>query len=223
MIRVPIPHTRALKYAGILLALALTAGCQSTYYSAMEKVGIHKRDIMVDRIEETQVAQEQAQQQFQSALEQFQSVVNFTGGDLEVAYKDLNAEYEDSLASAENVRERIDGVKNVSEALFDEWDDELKLYTNASLRRASEQKLQDTRRQYQRMIVSLERAEQRMQPVLDAFQDQVLYLKHNLNARAISALKGEFNTIKADIDRLVRDMQASIDQSRQFVNALKQS
>ena len=150
-------------------------------------------------------------------------MVNFAGGNLEVAYKDLNAEYEDSLAAAEKVRSRIDGVKNVSEALFEEWENELKLYTSASLRRASEQKLQDTQRQYQRMMASLEKAEQRMQPVLDAFQDQVLYLKHNLNARAVSALKGEFNTIKADIDRLIRDMQTSIDQSRQFVDALKQS
>lgn len=221
MIHLPTPVIR--RYASIVMILALTAGCQSTYYSAMEKVGIHKRDIMVDRIEDTQVAQEQAQKQFQSALEQFQSVVNFAGGNLEVAYKDLNAEYEDSLAAAEKVRSRIDGVKNVSEALFDEWDNELKLYTNASLRRSSEQKLQDTQRQYRRMMASLEKAEQRMQPVLDAFRDQVLYLKHNLNARAISALKGEFDTIKADIDRLISDMQASIDQSRQFVNALKQS
>lgn len=221
MIHLPTPVIR--RYASIVMVLALTAGCQSTYYSAMEKVGIHKRDIMVDRIEDTQVAQEQAQKQFQSALEQFQSVVNFAGGNLEVAYKDLNAEYEDSLAAAEKVRSRIDGVKNVSEALFDEWDNELKLYTNASLRRSSEQKLQDTQRQYRRMMASLEKAEQRMQPVLDAFRDQVLYLKHNLNAQAISALKGEFDTIKADIDRLISDMQASIDQSRQFVNALKQS
>lgn len=221
MIHLPTPVIR--RYASIVMVLALTAGCQSTYYSAMEKVGIHKRDIMVDRIEDTQVAQEHAQKQFQSALEQFQSVVNFAGGNLEVAYKDLNAEYEDSLAAAEKVRSRIDGVKNVSEALFDEWDNELKLYTNASLRRSSEQKLQDTQRQYRRMMASLEKAEQRMQPVLDAFRDQVLYLKHNLNARAISALKGEFDTIKADIDRLISDMQASIDQSRQFVNALKQS
>ena len=223
MIRLPTTITDTFKYASILLVLALTAGCQSSYYSAMEKVGIHKRDIMVDRIEKTQVAQEQAQKQFQSALEQFQSVVNFTGGDLEIAYKDLNAEYEDSQEAAENVRSRIDGVKNVSEALFEEWENELKLYTSASLRRASEQKLQDTQRQYRRMIASLETAEQRMQPVLNAFRDQVLYLKHNLNARAISALKGEFDTIKADIDRLIRDMQASIDQSRQFIDALKQS
>ena len=214
--------SRSLKIAGALVISFMVAGCQSTYYSAMEKVGIHKRDIMVDRIEDTQSAQEQAQEQFQSALEQFQSVINFDGGDLEAAYNDLNAEYEDSLAAAEKVRDRIASVQSVSDALFDEWEEELNLYKSDSLRRASAQNLKDTRRQYQRMMVSLEKSEQRMQPVLDAFQDQVLYLKHNLNARAISALKGEFNTIKADIDRLISDMQVSIDQSRQFIKALKQ-
>lgn len=214
--------SRNLKIASTLVISLMLGGCQSTYYNAMEKVGIHKRDIMVDRIEDTQSAQEQAQEQFQSALEQFQSVINFDGGDLETAYNDLNAEYEDSLSAAEKVRDRIASVQSVSDALFDEWEEELSLYKSDSLRRASSQKLKDTRRQYQRMMVSLEKSEQRMQPVLDAFQDQVLYLKHNLNARAISALKGEFNTIKADIDRLISDMQVSIDQSQQFIKALKQ-
>ena len=216
----PLRHTSTIIL--VLLTLGLI-GCQSTYYSAMEKVGIHKRDIMVDRIEDTQDAQQDAQEQFKSALEEFQSVVNYDGGDLEKLYNNLNDEYEDSLTAAEKVRDKIDGIKSVSEALFDEWEEELTLYSNDSLRRSSARKLRDTRRRYDSMIVSLEKSEKQMQPVLDAFQDQVLYLKHNLNARAISALKGEFNSIKADIDRLIKDMQASIDQSRQFVDALKSS
>lgn len=205
----------------LITVSAALAGCQSTYYSAMEKVGIHKRDIMVDRIEDTQNAQKDAQEQFKSALEQFQNVVNFDGGDLEKTYKNLNSEYEDSLKAAEKVSERIKGIKSVSEALFDEWEEELSLYSNDNLKRASASRMKDTRHRYNAMITSLEKSEKRMQPVLNAFQDQVLYLKHNLNARAISALKGEFNTIKADMDRLIKEMQTSIDQSRQFIDTLK--
>lgn len=207
----------------VLLTSWLLTGCQSTYYSAMEKVGIHKRDIMVDRIEGSQKAQEEAQEQFRSALDQFRSVVAFDGGDLEQLYDQLNAEYEESVAAAESVRSRIEGVTSVSEALFDEWEEELTLYSSDKLRRSSQQKLKDTRRRYQKMLTSMEQSEKRMQPVLDAFQDQVLYLKHNLNAQAIAALKGEFGTIKADIERLIRDMQRSIDESRKFVDTLKQA
>ncbi|WP_281648823.1 DUF2959 domain-containing protein [Parendozoicomonas sp. Alg238-R29] len=203
-------------------AILLITGCQSAYYNAMEKVGVHKRDIMIDRIEDTQSAQEEAQEQFKSALDQFRTVVNFDGGDLEDLYDKLNGEYEDSLSAAENVRGRISAVKDVSEALFDEWEDELDLYTSSSLKQASALKLKDTRRQYERMVASLKKSEARMQPVLNAFQDQVLYLKHNLNARAVSALRGEFNNIKSDINRLISDMQRSINESRKFLDALKQ-
>ncbi len=208
----------------LVFAMAMVlVGCQSTYYAAMEKVGVHKRDIMVDRIENSQEAQEEAQEQFKSALERFRSVVDFDGGDLEAIYDQLNSEYEDSVAAAEGVKKRITGVRDVSDALFDEWEDELKLYSNTKLRRASASQLKKTRRQYARMLASMERSEKQMQPVLNAFQDQVLYLKHNLNAQAVTALKGEFGSIKSDIERLVRDMQRSIDESRKFVATLKKS
>lgn len=211
------------KTALVLATAMVLGGCQSTYYAAMEKVGVHKRDIMVDRIENSQEAQEEAQEQFKSALERFRSVIDFNGGDLEAIYDQLNSEYEDSVAAAESVKKRITGVKDVSDALFDEWKDELKLYSNDKLRRASASQLKETRRQYARMLSSMERSEKQMQPVLNAFQDQVLYLKHNLNAQAIAALKGEFGSIKSDIERLVRDMQRSIDESRKFVATLKKS
>tara|TARA_B100001964_G_C14082329_1_gene530880 strand:- start:142 stop:360 length:219 start_codon:yes stop_codon:yes gene_type:complete len=70
---------------GRITALAcslLLAACESTYYDAWEKVGAHKRDILIDRIEEVQEAQVEGQEQFKDALEQFRAVVNFDGGKL---------------------------------------------------------------------------------------------------------------------------------------------
>lgn len=133
----------------VIFSVFLT-GCQSTYYSAMEKVGVYKREILVDRIESSQAAQEEAQEQFSSALEQFRSVVNFNGGDLEALYDQLNTDYEDSVASADEVRKRIQAVKDVSEALFEEWEEELELYSSAGLRRASQLQLNETRHQYKK-------------------------------------------------------------------------
>ena len=34
----------------VITTVLMLASCSSAYYSAMEKVGIHKRDIMVDRV-----------------------------------------------------------------------------------------------------------------------------------------------------------------------------
>lgn len=205
-----------------LITLLLSA-CQSMYYDAMEQVGYHKRDILVDRVEDVQDAQKDAKEQFRSALEQYQQLIKIEDQDLLDKYNALNEEFEDSKAAAEQVSERINAVENVSEALFDEWQEELSLYSNANLKQQSAQKLAATKRKYNTLIKSMRQAESRMQPVLAALQDQVLYLKHNLNARAIDGLKGELRTIETNVARLIKDMEASIAQSEAFIADLNQA
>lgn len=201
----------------------LMAGCSSAYYGAMEQVGIHKRDILVDRIESAQSAQQEGQEQFRDALEQFRSVVNFDGGELQQIYDRLNREFEDSETAAETIRSRIRAVETVAEDLFDEWEDELALYSNQSLRRDSEQQLGATRQRYSRLIQAMHRAENTLDPVLDNLRDNVLYLKHNLNARAIASLRGELDTINTDVDRLIQAMEAAIAESDRFIAEMRQA
>ncbi|HEY9041413.1 MAG TPA: DUF2959 domain-containing protein [Rheinheimera sp.] len=203
------------------LLLALTA-CQSAYYSAMEKVGVHKRDILVDRVEEAQQSQQDAQQQFKSALEQFSSLIKFDGGDLQRMYEATDSEYQACSKAAEDVSARIDSIEAVADALFDEWEDELEQYSNAKLQQDSTKKLAETKRQYASLLKTMRRAEQTMQPVLSSLKDNALYLKHNLNAKAIGALKGEFNSVQKDINLLIAEMNKAIAQSEQFVATLKQ-
>ena len=199
------------------LIFLFTGGCQKAYYDTMEKFGVHKRDIMVDRVEEARDSQEEAKEQFQSALEQFTTVLNFKGGKLEDKYKTLQAEYDKSEAKADDVKKRIDAVEDVSEALFDEWDDELDQYISASLRRDSERKMVQTRRQYDQLITVMRKAAAKIDPVLRAFKDQVLYLKHNLNAQAIASLQSELVGVESDIADLIREMEKSIGEANSFI------
>lgn len=206
----------------ILVALMLAlAGCETAYYNAWEKVGIHKRDLLVDRIEDTQDAQEETQEQFKDALEQYRAVVNFDGGDLEKLYNKLNAEYEDSNVAAMAIADNIDRVEDVAADLFKEWENELAQIKNSNLRKDSASKLHDTRFKYQQMVNSMRKAEKTVHPVLSTLKDQVLYLKHNLNARAISALKGELNTMNSDVNKLIVNMQKSIDEANLFIDRIK--
>jgi hypothetical protein len=59
---------------GQLAAVMALAGCQSAYYKTMETFGYHKREILVDRVEDARDSQEEAKEQFQSALEKFSAV-----------------------------------------------------------------------------------------------------------------------------------------------------
>lgn len=203
-----------------VLFLLLFSGCQKAYYDTMEKFGVHKRDIMVDRVEGARDSQEEAKEQFQSALEQFSTVLNFKGGKLEDKYQTLQAEYDKSRSKADEVKKRIDAVEDVSEALFAEWEDELDQYTSPSLRRDSERKLVQTRRQYDRLIQAMRKAETKIDPVLRAFRDQVLYLKHNLNAQAIASLQNELVEVESDIADLIREMERSIGEANSFIKTM---
>ena len=197
-----------------------TASCTSLYFNTMEKLGVHKRDIMSSRVKEARSSQQAAKQEFASALEQFKSVVAFPGGHLEAKYTKLNAALQKSEARAADVQDRIAAVETVSHALFQEWKTELKQYSNPQLRRSSEQQLKDAQVRYQSLIDAMKKAESRLEPVLQPLRDQVLFLKHNLNAKAIGALAEEVTFIETKVDELVRDMEAAIREADEFIAAI---
>lgn len=207
-------------YLCLSTVMLFPIGCQKTYYKTMEAFGYHKRDLLVERVEDARDAQESAKEQFQSALEKFSEVVDFQGGELEEKYKTLKSELEKSESKAGSVKTHITDVENVAEALFDEWESELSQYSSDNLRRSSKQKLDLTRQRYEKLIGAMKRAEAKMSPVLTAFQDQVLFLKHNLNAQAIASLQGELASIEADIESLIKEMEASIAEADSFIKAM---
>ncbi|MEZ8721235.1 DUF2959 domain-containing protein [Vibrio pomeroyi] len=206
----------------IVLSIFTLTGCQSAYYSAMEQVGYHKRDIMVDRVEDAKESQQDAQEEFTSALEALSSLTNFSGGDLEDMYNQINDKYQDSEKAAQNVSDRIAAIEDVSDALFEEWQGELDLYTSDSLRRLSEQKLRETQSSYKTMLSAMKRAEKKMDPVLNTLRDNTLYLKHNLNASAVGSLQGEFMSLEKDIAYAIKQMNAAIAESDKFLAQLNQ-
>ena len=212
-------HQQPLLFLMFCLVISVS-GCETAYYGTMEKLGYHKRDLMVNRVESARDAQEDAKEQFESALEKFSSVLQFDGGDLEDKYDQLKAAYDRSSARAQTVRDRIESVEDVAGDLFDEWERELSEYSSASLRRSSARKLSQTRQQYTQLIGAMKRAESKMDPVLTAFNDQVLFLKHNLNARAIASLQTELVSVESEVNSLIRDMNASIKEANEFISAM---
>jgi len=189
----------------------------------MEKVGVHKRDILVDRVEEARDSQAEAKEEFANALERFASVVNFDGGELQTAYARLNASYENCKDQADTVTSRINKVEEVAKALFVEWEQELTQYSNANLRNQSANQLRVTQIEYRKMLAAMRKAEKTMPPVLDVLRDQVLFLKHNLNARAVASIKTELATVQRDVSSLITQMERSIAEAEQFISQMQKS
>jgi hypothetical protein len=214
-------HASIRAAAALALALLAAAGCRSdTYYKTLEVFGKHKRELLLERVEDGRDSQDESKQEFRDALEEFSAITGFKGSDLETFYKRLSGALTECEEQAEDVSERIDAIEAVAEDLFDEWERELAQYSSADLRRSSQKKLRDTREHYERMIKAMKRAEGKMEPVLEAFRDQVLFIKHNLNAQAIASLEDDVADLEDDVEKLLAEMSASIDEANEFIDAM---
>lgn len=193
---------------------------QHAYYRTKESLGQHKRELVVIRVEEASESLEETKVYFSDALERFKAVVQVEKGSLEDKYRLLRRQFDFCETQAQRVAERIKAIEDVSDALFLEWEKELKEYTSRSLRAQSRQQLKLSKQHYTRLLKAMRKAEKQINPVLGAFRDQVLFLKHNLNANAIAALQQEFAVIALDISQLIAVMEASISEANHFVQVL---
>jgi hypothetical protein len=205
----------------VAVVMVMASGCKSTYYKTWEKFGVHKRDILKERVEEARDEQKAAGEEFKDALTRLKELYAFEGGELEKAYKSLQSEYDDCSSRAEAVRNRIRSMETVAEDLFVEWEKEISQISTPSLQEGSRKQLAATRERYKGLHSALKSAETAMNPVLIQFKDHVLYLKHNLNAQAVASLKGEATNIQSEISKLITQMNASIAKADEFIKTLE--
>lgn len=214
-------HLIALLAVTLSLAFCIS-GCTTVYYSAWEKLGKHKRDLLRDNVEAAKEEQEEAREQFKTVLERIKELGNFDGGKLEKVYALLKEDYDDAVDQAEDIKSRIEKVEDISVDLFEEWQAEIDIISNPKMKTDSTKKLRVTQQKYSQLHQSLKKTETRMEAVLVKFNDHVLYLKHNLNAVAIGGLETETLNIEKEIGKLIKDMQTSISEADKFIKTLPQ-
>lgn len=209
-----------------LAPLAIAAGlagltaCSTVYYSAMEKFGYEKRDLLKSAVKASRNEQKEAGAQFQDALTQLRAMTKFDGGALEKAYDKFKGEFDACESEANDVRAKIKNMDKVASDLFREWETEIGQYANPTLAADSRTKLSATRSRFAQVSSALHASEASMEPVLRQFHDQVLYLKHNLNAAAVGSLRGTADSIQGDLQRLMTQMNASIAEADKFIQTL---
>jgi hypothetical protein len=215
-----ISRRSVLRCVAAVAPLIVLVGCTSSYYKAMKTFGKEKRDILVSRVKDSKKDQQQAKEQIKTTMESFQALTGFQGGSLEKNYKKLNGEYEKAADSAQKLHNRIDSIDQVSNDLFKEWQKEIDGMENKKLKAQSAVMLRQSRLSEAGYIKSMRQTEARMTPVITAFRDQVTFLKHNLNARAIGSLKGTSAQMSTDVDVLMVSLDASIAQADTLIASL---
>ena len=208
-----------LRFFGLffLILFFIHTGCQSAYYSVWEKMGKEKRHLLRDKISDVQAQQGKASEEFKDVLTRIKELYGFQEGELETFYNRLRDDYDACENRAESIKKRIGQVEIIAKDLFQEWGVEIDQITDRNLKSKSKKSLEDTKIRYASLKKSMDKAEASMEPVLTRLKDYVLYLKHNLNARAIGTLKQEVIKIETEVEALIRDMESSIGEAEVFL------
>jgi len=207
----------------VIAFILLLGGCTSTYYKAMRTLGKEKRDILVARIKDAKKDQDQTKQKLQTTMESFQALTGFKGGSLEKSYNRLNSDYESANSQANKLHDKIESIDQVSNDLFKEWQSEINAMDNGKLKSQDLVMLRNAKTRQATYMRAMHRTEEQIEPVLKAFHDQVLYLKHNLNARAIGSLKNTSAGLQNDVADLVKSIDASSQEADKLISSLAAS
>jgi len=206
----------------LLLTIAMggvlfLSGCSTAYYAAMEKIGKEKRHILVDDVKDVKESQTRAREEFKDALTRIKELYAFDGEDLEAFYKNLKNSYEDCDARAAQIEKRISTVEKVASDLFAEWEGEIKQINDVRLKTSSRQSLADAKIRYKQLELAMNKSTRGMYPILTKLKDYTLYLKHNLNAKAVGSLGGEVLSIEKEVAALIEAMNLSIREADNFI------
>lgn len=195
-------------------------GCQSTYYSVWEKLGKEKRHLLKENVEKAKSEQTLATEQFESIVDRIKDLYGFDGGELESVYENLKDDYRECEIRAASVRDRIENVEKIAFDMFREWEEEIDAISNVNLKSKSKKALTKTRIRYDKLERAMSRAEASMLPVLQNLNDYVLFMKHNLNAQAVSSLGKEVGNIELEVSSLIADMKKSIKAADEFLKVM---
>jgi|YNPNPStandDraft_1061719.scaffolds.fasta_scaffold59159_1 ElaB/YqjD/DUF883 family membrane-anchored ribosome-binding protein len=210
---------KALKWSLMaLLVLCLSNEASGALLDHLKDIlGGDARKAFKDAVQTAKNSQHEAVNQFKDTYEELKNISGFQGGELEERYKILEGSYNRSLGKANDVRSRIKAVENAADKLFSQWNSEIKQMTNDELRRSSREKYCKCITNFDELWASLKRAEKSMDPVIDKFKELVLYVKHNLNAQAVASLKGEVEKIQLQVNNLISEMNAAVEEAERFI------
>jgi hypothetical protein len=210
------------------IILLFQTGCRSSIermtggstINSSEMVGIEKKDLLKDRVTDARDDQRNAEKSFKVALASLKSFYADNSKDLEKKYRTLQFSYEDALKNATEVQQSIDSLKPLAQNLFNDWEQEIDKIDTVSLKTQSRQRLAESQSNYALLETQFKAIEEKMVPVLKKFNDQIHYLKYNLDAKSLSASKADNRLIQTEIERLITDLHKSVATADDFVKKM---
>jgi len=192
--------------AALLFLLSGISGCEQSFYPSVHAFKQDKRATVVDKIRSAKDAEVSAKKQFIATVKALSSVEVSRDGKSNKLKQQLESNLNKCGRKATSFIKRTDKVEFATKEFIRDWEDELDLFSNEKLRRASELKLADTRKQCEEMVHLMKSASVKVEPAIIALSDYLLFLKHNLSSYAATSLEEEMSVAVNKTNEVINAM-----------------
>lgn len=206
-----------------LFMLATLTGCQSTYYDAMNYVGVDKREILLGRADSARQAQQEASDKLAALLELFHAVVEGPEHERAAKFTQLQQTYQGAQLAADRLAQRNDALRDVGDALFDEWNQALARQQDQNRRFQRAEELQRSQELYAPLIEAMQEAQRHMDPLLLGVRNDILSMKDDIEDGDASEYAAEAKRLDIEINQQRQRMQTVIERNEAFIAQLPDS
>lgn len=204
------------------ISLLFLCSCTTVYYKSWELLGREKRDLLSSNIESLKGDQEDAKEEFSDVLERMRLEYVGEKQSLAETYSDLKSDYDDIKDEVDDVTSRLNRVDALAKALFKEWLVEANEFDSTEYRRKSLAKRGQTMRSFNKYMKSTRKIEAGMNQSLKALQDEVIFLKHNLNSQIVSQFNVKLANIEKDMEKIIVKIEKSIQGTDSYIKEIRQ-
>lgn len=208
----------------LLVAAALptrTAGAQPIFGSDPE--GLKRTDSLIKKAEDMVKATTSAREQIGKTLDTYNAIFAEDVKDVRKSYKGVEGEMENSEKKRDEVRKKLDEMKVEAEAYFTGWTESLQQIGNPDLRKRSEGRMAETRRQFDGILAAVDEAREAYEPFMASLKDQWTYLGHDLNPSGIASLKPDADKLNDQAKKLFEKIDAGTKKAGEYIDSLRAS
>lgn len=203
------------------LSLFFLCSCTTVYYKSWELLGREKRDLLSSNIESLKGEQEDAKEEFSDVLERMRSEYVGEKQSLAETYSDFKSDYDDIKDEVDDVTSRLNRIDGLAKALFKEWLVEANEFDSREYRRKSLAKRGETMRSFNKYMKSTRALEAGMNQSLKSLQDEVVFLKHNLNSQIVSQFNVKLATLEKDMEKIIGKIEKSIEGTDSYIKEIR--
>jgi len=208
--------TRTLETAALSLMLAI--GWTTV---AAAQAGVKQAENLVKKTEASAKAITEAREQIKTTLDGYNALIEGNVEDTKKAYGNLQKEMDRSDDRAEDVGKRIDEMNVEADKYFADWTRSLDGISSPDLRARSEERMKDARSRYDQILATTGKAGDMFASFIQNLRDQVTYLGHDLNPRALASLEGDATKLNTAAESFFGKIDSAIDEATSYAASLR--